>query len=60
MCGCCLTDQALDMKDLIDQHMVTGAEAEAVRVRLRQKLATRTSAEWESFFAPLDVMVTVT
>jgi hypothetical protein len=52
--------QALDMKDLIDQHMVTGAEADAVRARMRQKLATRTTAEWESFFAPLDVMVPAT
>jgi hypothetical protein len=45
------------MPDLIEKQLVEGAEADAVRARLAAKLATRTTKAWESFFAPLDVMV---
>jgi alpha-methylacyl-CoA racemase len=49
--------KALELPDLIDKHMVEGQEADFVRNKLQTKLSSKTSAEWETFFAPLDVMV---
>eukprot|EP00455_Lapot_gusevi_P006065 TRINITY_DN12592_c0_g1_i3.p1 TRINITY_DN12592_c0_g1~~TRINITY_DN12592_c0_g1_i3.p1 ORF type:complete len:376 (-),score=87.81 TRINITY_DN12592_c0_g1_i3:221-1348(-) len=51
--------KALNLPDLKDKQALMGEEGQAVRQQLQQVLSSKTSAQWEEFFAPLDVMVEI-
>ncbi len=48
---------ALDLPELADRGLDTGAAGDEARAILAAKLATRTTAEWMALLAPLDVCV---